>query len=111
MLTQCPSFIQEKVHALSKLAVVTQEGGGAEVQGQNLWPWLRGSCTSRQEEEGAGGEPDTAVLQRPGELSLAREGSPGARSGGHWDSTCLCLIPRDEGLTWREEMALVPVNV
>lgn len=28
MLTQYPSFIQEKVHALSKLAVVTQEGGG-----------------------------------------------------------------------------------
>lgn len=30
MLTQCPSFIQEKVHALSKLAVVTQEGGGGQ---------------------------------------------------------------------------------
>lgn len=79
MLTQCLLLIPERVRALGKPAAVTQEGGGTEVQGQNLWPRLCGLCTTRQEEEGAGGElpaPEACGAQPQREQSPSRVRRP-----------------------------------
>lgn len=64
-------LIQERVHALGKPVVVTQEGGRTEVQGQDLGPPL---CAVRKEEEGRKEEVSQTLLCPRGRGSLALQG-------------------------------------